>query len=700
MSDDHPLMIVGGGVDDTPRTMVTPRHDAFEGGALTPRTPRSPMKAMRNWSTEEVADFVRNLGKGKKWIEYAMRCLEVDVDGATLKDATVDILQEIGFHRIHANRVLKEAKRFTRRPITASDRKKPFEAPQHLDESLAKAVAATNNSSLGAPIGGAPSKLPLTETEEKQMIMFGRAYDFLIDSERTIEGALVRLEGQKAKALEASDTHFDRVEDRIQAARVQYEENINAAHDKMCEDLLERLNLLRAHKDLAYDQSEKLQKVLKKARGGHKMERKNSILRITEPILKESLPLLKNKPKLLVQEETKTMTTLRTSNFVKVSGESPEFVSTPLSNPPPPSDEIIRNTMPSSSIAMKEETKPQRPRREGKSTTMSFHEPPLDSKSTANDVESIAGGVAGVPGSMKIPPLIVEPPRKALLTPHRFDDTDATPMISSIGSIALDTENPGRWERLPDFLKTGRFDFGLAVSPDMKYLFAVGGDAGRSTPLNTTEVMTIDTCKWGLLPVPMHSKRSGLAAAISQDGKYLYAVGGIAKGLPSNTVEVYDFSSQRWAFVPWRMNYARYGHGLAMAKDGSRMYAVGGVVDDAASDTVEYYDFEAKRWEILPGKMTVPRANLGVVLSPDGNRLYAIGGRSEIDTANQTLNTAEVYEFKTRKWTRLPGQMKRKRAGLGVAISNVNSNPNPNSNLNPKPNLNPNTISTRYLSSH
>ena len=90
-----------------------------------------------DWTTENVAAFMRGLGKGNCWNNYADTCLEVDIDGSTMLDATagtpeakspnfigriqakyrcsgqfccprrsVGILQELGFHKIHANKVI------------------------------------------------------------------------------------------------------------------------------------------------------------------------------------------------------------------------------------------------------------------------------------------------------------------------------------------------------------------------------------------------------------------------------------------------------------------------------------------------------------------------------------------------------------------------------------------------------------------
>lgn len=43
-----------------------------------------------------MAAFIKDLGKGKCWNEYAEKVAEIDIDGSTLMDADLEILVELG----------------------------------------------------------------------------------------------------------------------------------------------------------------------------------------------------------------------------------------------------------------------------------------------------------------------------------------------------------------------------------------------------------------------------------------------------------------------------------------------------------------------------------------------------------------------------------------------------------------------------
>eukprot|EP00465_Bigelowiella_longifila_P008932 CAMPEP_0185276008 /NCGR_PEP_ID=MMETSP1359-20130426/55208_1 /TAXON_ID=552665 /ORGANISM="Bigelowiella longifila, Strain CCMP242" /LENGTH=314 /DNA_ID=CAMNT_0027869531 /DNA_START=365 /DNA_END=1309 /DNA_ORIENTATION=+ len=222
-------------------------------------------------------------------------------------------------------------------------------------------------------------------------------------------------------------------------------------------------------------------------------------------------------------------------------------------------------------------------------------------------------------------------------------------------------------------MHSGRCDHAAVMSPDGRQLFAIGGDSGRSSPLNSCEYYDFYTKNWNLLPEPMKLKRSGLGAAISSNGKRLYAVGGIANGSPSNTIEYFDFSLQMWKMLSSPMKVARHGHGVAIGKDGRRLFAVGGFVEGRPSNSAEYYDFKTSQWYDLP-PMKRCRTGFGIAVSPDGSKVYAVGGCSVSSSSRRqfgekALQTAEVYDFTTCEWTFIPGTLLSKRVNHAVAIS-------------------------------
>ena len=59
-----------------------------------------------NWTEEEVSEVVAKMGKSKVWQKYAAVCLEKNIDGATMIEATLEDLEYYGFKRQHARKVM------------------------------------------------------------------------------------------------------------------------------------------------------------------------------------------------------------------------------------------------------------------------------------------------------------------------------------------------------------------------------------------------------------------------------------------------------------------------------------------------------------------------------------------------------------------------------------------------------------------
>eukprot|EP00471_Norrisiella_sphaerica_P002480 CAMPEP_0184483092 /NCGR_PEP_ID=MMETSP0113_2-20130426/4714_1 /TAXON_ID=91329 /ORGANISM="Norrisiella sphaerica, Strain BC52" /LENGTH=564 /DNA_ID=CAMNT_0026863265 /DNA_START=465 /DNA_END=2159 /DNA_ORIENTATION=- len=245
------------------------------------------------------------------------------------------------------------------------------------------------------------------------------------------------------------------------------------------------------------------------------------------------------------------------------------------------------------------------------------------------------------------------------------------PCINKISLATSEQESRSpvvkEWIEMSARMRTARCDLATVMSPDGRQLVAVGGDSGGSNPLCTAEFFDFYTQKWNRLSDHMRMKRSALGAAMSPDGKKLYAVGGVANGTPSSSVEYFDFSTQMWKMLPAQMKSARHGLGVTISADGRRLFAVGGYVKGKPVNSAEFYDFKTKQWYDLP-PMKHCRAGLGLTVSPNGRHVYAIGGSSEAEN-RKGLRSMEVYDFTTCEWSTLAAQMLCGRVGLAAAIS-------------------------------
>mmetsp|Transcript_20085 Transcript_20085/g.28279 ORF Transcript_20085/g.28279 Transcript_20085/m.28279 type:complete len:324 (+) Transcript_20085:62-1033(+) len=63
-----------------------------------------------DWTEEDMASFVRGLGRGAVWQGYAELCVREGIDGSTLLNAELSDLTEYGIRPIHARTILKNVK--------------------------------------------------------------------------------------------------------------------------------------------------------------------------------------------------------------------------------------------------------------------------------------------------------------------------------------------------------------------------------------------------------------------------------------------------------------------------------------------------------------------------------------------------------------------------------------------------------------
>ncbi|GAB5358497.1 hypothetical protein AAMO2058_000463200 [Amorphochlora amoebiformis] len=72
----------------------------------------TPQKVARlkDWDESKVAEWIGNLGKGRKWEQYQELAKKQGIDGVTLFHADVEALVKLGFLEIHAKAVIGEAK--------------------------------------------------------------------------------------------------------------------------------------------------------------------------------------------------------------------------------------------------------------------------------------------------------------------------------------------------------------------------------------------------------------------------------------------------------------------------------------------------------------------------------------------------------------------------------------------------------------
>jgi len=189
---------------------------------------------------------------------------------------------------------------------------------------------------------------------------------------------------------------------------------------------------------------------------------------------------------------------------------------------------------------------------------------------------------------------------------------------------------------------------GLASLPNGLFLIAGGGTANRS--VHEAELYDYKTGTWtstGSMQFP----RCVHSATQLASGNVLVA-GGIdwvtEEVQPS--AEMYDFKTGKWT-AAGSMASPRFAHRAVALSDGRVLVSGGNSAypDESALASVEIYDPRTGKWrETAP--MATARKNHAAVTLQDG-RVLVGGGSSGPFNANRQLDSAEVFNPQTEKWT-------------------------------------------------
>ena len=215
-----------------------------------------------------------------------------------------------------------------------------------------------------------------------------------------------------------------------------------------------------------------------------------------------------------------------------------------------------------------------------------------------------------------------------------------------------------RWSRVPSM--PFAVNHAVAVSHRGR-LYVSGGyrsAAGLAEPTGALLRYNPRTRRWRRLP-PAPTPRAAHAAAVV--GHRLYVAGGANDTGSLDTLEVYDFRRRRWRRGPSFPGPAR-NHTTGVAS-GGRFYVLAGR-DAVNLADAERYDPKRRRWQRLPDLRT-PRGGIASARLRDG-RIIVFGGEDFAGSGTSTIEEVELFDPRTRRWSRLP-DMRTPRHGLGGA---------------------------------
>jgi len=226
---------------------------------------------VKEWTAEDVARFIKTLGKGKVWQRYADLCIEIDIDGPTLAVATEAHLTELGFHKIHANKVLHE---LNERTIDHEER-----PTVHREESL---------------------PLPLTQKEEERMKLFGDLYELVDESKSKVHEALEKISSQKSQELSRLDKEFSKIREKVSRERGRCAEMVMSQHQSLQTDLEQAMKKIEDNVKEARKAEKKINKSMHITEWSEQKARVEQIMAVSQRILEKTLPILCAEPSLAV----------------------------------------------------------------------------------------------------------------------------------------------------------------------------------------------------------------------------------------------------------------------------------------------------------------------------------------------------------------------------------------------------------------
>ncbi|KAL7478226.1 hypothetical protein ACHAW6_003994 [Cyclotella cf. meneghiniana] len=211
-------------------------------------------------------------------------------------------------------------------------------------------------------------------------------------------------------------------------------------------------------------------------------------------------------------------------------------------------------------------------------------------------------------------------------------------VLSSEGSRVVEPiKDDGTWTLQPEFPSKPKDFRGYAVTSVEDLVYISGGCSGDGTIYRSFLSYNVISKKWKKLPGMTH-RRLGHKMAVSPDGRYIYVVGGgDGKTMRSMGADIYDVIREVWTPAP-AMNDYRVFFGVTVCN--GKIFAFGGVGSDNGNQlkTVEAFDPETFSWEFM-SSMPESRGVCNVITIED--KIFVFG------TPSQKVLT---YDTTSDKW--------------------------------------------------
>ncbi|XP_028850146.1 kelch domain-containing protein 8B [Denticeps clupeoides] len=174
-------------------------------------------------------------------------------------------------------------------------------------------------------------------------------------------------------------------------------------------------------------------------------------------------------------------------------------------------------------------------------------------------------------------------------------------------------------------------------------LYVLGGCSENGMPLDSAEVLDLETQQWSALP-PLPTARAG-ASAVALGNRVLVMGGMDAQQSPLASVEVYNPDEGKWER---KNDLEQASMGITSVEKDGTVYALGGMgADTTPQALVRIYEPTKDQWLPLTS-MPTPRYGAGSFLR--GNKIYVLGGRQ----GKLPVTAFEAFDLETKSWVRFP----------------------------------------------
>ncbi|GAB5353524.1 hypothetical protein AAMO2058_000043100 [Amorphochlora amoebiformis] len=237
------------------------------------------------------------------------------IDGVSVLNASMDILVDMGFTKIHAMTVIKSLKGLQSRG----------RGPLSRDSRQASSSSSTKGDSKGqSDVGMGDMYLPLTAQESKQYLQFRSVYSMLDDSERRAKSALVSLEGEKDSIMRQVSKKFGLLREKVAKEETKCLAVIESEFKRLSHQLSSAMKSVLKNRKQILEKEAVIKRAMRIFHLKDQPTRMETIRTVSSEVFANVNPLLANRPTLALNF-TNALNRALTHNFFQLYAVDSKF---------------------------------------------------------------------------------------------------------------------------------------------------------------------------------------------------------------------------------------------------------------------------------------------------------------------------------------------------------------------------------------